>query len=99
MVWLDSIAGNFKVAQGIGGKADGVVMVVLVFADAEGAAAHVTDCRHALWECDIVEIVANEQDNPPNGPTEKALNGRLIVIKANNARNARRWVGLSPSCG
>lgn len=52
MIWLDSVAGNFRAAQGAAGKANGVVMAVLIFAHAGVAVAHVAGCQHALRECE-----------------------------------------------
>lgn len=41
----------------------------------------------------------NVQDNPPNGPTEKALSARLIVIEANDVESAGGRVGSGSSSG
>ncbi len=46
---------------------------------------------------DRTVILSKVKDNPPNGPTEKALNGGLIVTEANDVGNAHKRDGSGSS--
>ena len=50
-------------------------------------------------ELDRTVILYNDRDNPPNGPREKALNGRLIVTHVNDVGSASVRVESGSSSG